>query len=84
MSIKTTKTGKDYCPGCNALIDHATSFDNNTPNPGDITICFYCAEILYFSEDMSVDILPDVLLNEMDEKTRAYISQVQKAIIFNK
>ena len=43
------------CPACKGLLDAATSLDDSDrPQPGDISVCFNCAAILEFDENMKL------------------------------
>jgi uncharacterized protein with PIN domain len=48
---------KDHCPYCNAELDTVSSTPANpeaTPRPGDLTLCFTCANPLVFMEGLKV------------------------------
>jgi hypothetical protein len=51
--METTKTEEQFCPYCGHVVD-AHSTDQGTPSPGDLSICFYCGEIMRFSEYLSL------------------------------
>lgn len=79
--MKTTKLGTDYCPSCDGILDTCTSTDGEeVPSPGDVTLCFYCGEVLQFTDDMSTQILPDVVIDSFDEEQKTYIRRLQNAI----
>jgi hypothetical protein len=48
------KMDENYCPTCESMLDGATATDGKTtqPQPGDITICAYCTEVLEFTNNM--------------------------------
>lgn len=91
-SQKTTKTSvltsdghhrflkPSICPLCGYTLDAATNADSGdkiAPKPGDVTVCFGCAGILEFTEDMGVR-LADVATLEPDH--RAFVYRVVKLI----
>ena len=42
------------CPACGNQLDACFGIQHNeTPKPGDLTICAYCAEPLVFTRDLS-------------------------------
>lgn len=45
------------CPNCNKLIDSATNMDGTeiSPQVDDISVCFYCGEILKYDKDLAVE-----------------------------
>lgn len=50
----TTKIPDTDCPYCGRLINAATGVDvGTTPSPGAVSICFYCGEILVFTDTLS-------------------------------
>lgn len=53
------KTGKlenePICPVCNEILDGYTSVSKDaSPEPGDVTICCVCAQVLEFTDDMQL------------------------------
>jgi hypothetical protein len=47
-------TPADCCPGCGYVFELASAVNGNEvrPEPGDVTICFACADVLVFGPDM--------------------------------
>jgi hypothetical protein len=78
--IKTTKLGKDYCPHCNEIIDACSSMEGATPEPGDVTVCFYCVSILQFRDDMSIQLLPDVVVDSFEDSFKKQLRLLQQSI----
>lgn len=79
--MSMTKMGNDYCPCCKALLDAASPAEGNkVPMPGDITICFYCAEVLMFSDDMELIKCPEVIIETLSEETQVQIFIVTETI----
>lgn len=51
--MTTTRLAPSHCPRCGKNLDAATApFAPVRPQPGDVTVCFYCATVLEFTEDM--------------------------------
>lgn len=50
---KTSKMPVSSCPCCGRALDGATG-DAPKPEPGDFTICLYCAEPALFDEDLQL------------------------------
>jgi hypothetical protein len=50
----TTRLPIDPCVECGKPLDAATFLmdDKVKPNPGDISICFYCGHMTVFTDDM--------------------------------
>lgn len=52
--MKTTETGVHPCPQCGAPNDMATSWGgDDSPEPGDVSLCVGCGTVLVFNDDMS-------------------------------
>jgi hypothetical protein len=68
------------CPGCQSKLDDATCSDGSgaTPQPGDLTVCAYCAMCLTFTEDLGVRVLgvQEVEALEPDERQALERAQV--------
>jgi hypothetical protein len=81
----STPTGTDYCPCCGHIIEAATNVDSElAPDPGDVTICLYCCNLLMFSDDMQLIKFPKVLFSTLSEEMRGKLSKVQQAIALAK
>jgi hypothetical protein len=50
VDVTTARTPEARCPYCDHLVDAASSLDKDftPPKPGDLTVCFYCAQELVF------------------------------------
>ena len=80
--MKTTEMPGEPCPECGDKLDRATSPKGETPEPGDVSICFNCGTILVF-DDKLVSKRPDdevELLLVMPLKTRSQLIQVQAEV----
>ena len=85
LSEKHTKTGKDQCPLCNHEIDAATGIDNDeTPKPGDVSICINCAGFLQYSSDMSLQELPKVVFESLDHEVQMTMKRARRVIMIMK
>ncbi len=79
--MKTTRLTADVapsCPTCQATLDGVTDPDGeNTPRPGDFTVCAYCQEILTFTDELGLR-----LLEEEDIKLLPlrFVSRIQSAL----
>jgi hypothetical protein len=78
--VKTTKLDgvAPLCPTCQATLDGVTDpAGENTPRPGDFTVCAYCQEILTFTDELGLR-----LLEEEDIKLLPlrFMSRIQAAI----
>ena len=48
------------CTNCHAKLNAtSSSSEEDSPNPGDITICLYCGHIMAYSDDMKLRDLTD-------------------------
>lgn len=65
---KDTKTGRQHCPCCNEVLDQTSSPDGAVPEPGDITLCGYCAVMLIFEADMAMRELTQIEFDLIDDE----------------
>ena len=72
-----------FCPSCGYTIEEHTSLDNTSakPRPNNLTLCFNCAIVLQFDENLKVKLPPIELIGSLDEETTLQISKVQDAIL---
>jgi hypothetical protein len=53
----TFRLPPDHCPSCGALIDAATDVEGpHRPEPGDNSICLYCASLLRYGADLRLEL----------------------------
>jgi len=68
------------CPGCGVPLDATTdpSDQNATPEPGDVTLCFYCETLLEFDEQLELrEIDIKTLQPEVQDLVVARLAQMQ-------
>lgn len=41
-----------FCPSCRGELTRAAGAHNTVPEPGDIMVCAYCAEVLIFDDQL--------------------------------
>lgn len=60
-------TRENTCPTCNYLTDTAVTPDGTPvmPEPGDVSVCIQCGEILQFDRSMKLHKISDAQLNEI-------------------
>lgn len=76
-----TDTGADLCPKCGQLLEAASALDGkSTPRPEDISLCFYCGEVLQFGSDLRLHVAPAGLLEELSEEQRRVVAVLQANI----
>ena len=51
--MKTTRINA-RCPLCDSLIEASTSETNETPDPGDISICYHCGCMCIYTDAMGL------------------------------
>lgn len=57
-----------HCPVCDSLLDGATGVNTDgPPEPGALTICFYCGAPLRFTAE-GFDLIPDAEAAALDAK----------------
>lgn len=75
--LRTTEMPSCFCPVCFKLLDAVTAFDDTSPDPGNYTVCFGCASVLRFSENMVL--MPSSLL-EIPEHSRLQFAQLVQTV----
>jgi hypothetical protein len=76
--IKSTRTPECICPSCGKVFDMATdATSDETPSPGDITICLTCGHLMAFTDDMTVRELTPKEMHEIAGDP--YVLALQKA-----
>ncbi len=79
--FKTFRTKKVNCFICGNTLDAATG--KAKPEPGDITICFYCGTLYRFDENLILQLASNeildpeekILINKMRLEAKLYHSQ---------
>lgn len=56
---------RPHCPTCKKMLDGFTAVDHEqNPQPGDVTICAYCNEVLQFTDDMGMKLASPEAIEE--------------------
>jgi hypothetical protein len=78
---RDVKLKDQRCPQCAELLDGATAMgEDAVPEPGDISVCCYCAEILQFDAAMHLVKCPEEALAKLDTERRGNLDLAQLAI----
>jgi RNase P subunit RPR2 len=64
---KLVPTRKQNCPVCGLSINASHNKHNESPEPGDVTICTKCHSLLQFDEAMGLEIAPQAVIDEVKE-----------------
>ena len=75
-----TTDAKPRCPGCQSLLNGATSVSTETvtpPQTGDLSVCVYCCLLLTFNSDLSPRVLKDKEYAELPEEVKQRLEVVQ-------
>lgn len=79
--MKTATTSvRLRCPACELEIRGMTGPANLKPTPGDLSVCWHCAELLTVTEGPGLRVLGAAELDELDETTRRRLLAVQRGI----
>ncbi len=79
--MKSVRTNREArCPACMKSLTGATSFDDATPSPGDLSICVYCMNVLQFQTDLTVRSLRADELAELPADMRAEVEKHQRTV----
>lgn len=66
----TTRLQAQPCPSCDARIDaHTAAHSTASPKPGDVSVCLYCAAILRYGDDLTLELVPDPERTELLEES---------------
>lgn len=77
----TTLLPRHGCPVCLQAVDAATDMAGDArPNPGDLTICAYCASVLEFDDELRPHQASASTLAEIDTQTSRKIEVLRQAI----
>ena len=77
----TIKMGKDHCPHCETLLDHATAIEkDHKVDVGDISVCIRCGGLNQFSDDFSLIKLNKEIFSQLDDKTKRQLHLAQEYI----
>ena len=80
-------TKPSYCTSCKKILDGTTCVNDEVkPNPGDITICMYCGNVMAFDDDLS---LRNLTIEEKhmvanDKVTQKLLSKIHLNPLFGK
>ena len=75
------KIKPSICPTCGKILDAVSAEDGTgSPEPGDITVCFYCGEILNFSDDMILEKISQELIDSFEKDFKDELLFIQKQI----
>lgn len=75
----------DHCPSCNTELDSVSSINTDEkPEPGSITVCIECAEILEFNNDLHLVKLSPLTLDSFDQDLFDQVIALRKLIIASK
>ena len=55
------------CPGCGTKVDCSTHFGDRRPEPGDVSICFYCASLLQFNNSLHLEAISEEELSRLPQ-----------------
>lgn len=80
--VTTVGLSTCLCPHCGVELNATTNInDEAPPRPGDLSICFYCAGFLIFSDKLALEKLSHEQLEDSDETARASIMEAKRRIL---
>lgn len=80
--MNSTRVPESHCPTCAKLLDSATSVsDASTPEPGDLSICFYCATLLTFDDNLVLQALGEDAFATLGEDLQRYLKQMRNRVL---
>ena len=61
------------CPSCSTKLDAATSVEGAVPKPGDLSVCVECGEVLQFTNDFSLERMPEEVWDQLPKKQQEFL-----------
>ena len=76
------KLKPNKCLKCGKVLDGCSSLEDDTlsPNPGDITVCYYCGEIYKFSKELDIEAVSKSEFKTFEKSLKKEIINIQKLI----
>ncbi len=71
---------ENSCPSCNYVMDMAGSVDGRPliPEPGDLSVCIRCGELLRFARGMKLHKMTDFQIKQLrSENPKAFLNLLQ-------
>jgi hypothetical protein len=83
---KSRRMPESKCTGCGKLNDAATPIDEEAamPNPGDVTVCLHCGNVMAFADDLSLRDLTDAEQREAAGDARIMAFQMARGMLETK
>jgi len=77
-------TRKAHCPTCGTELSGASPVEvrDALPDPGDLSVCLYCAELLEFNMDLTLSVLSANTIAALPADTRQALLRTQHFIRF--
>lgn len=60
----------NHCPHCGCSLNAASNQNDETPEPGDLTLCAKCRNWIEFNDDMKLIKTTDEHINEIDKSDK--------------
>jgi len=68
------------CPYCGKVLDGASNSKAEKPNPGDLSVCVYCAGLCQFTATLALERLPAATFEALPADDRAALREHQDAV----
>ena len=71
------------CPNCGKNLNAATGVTDNesSPRKDDLTVCYYCAEILLYGEDLQLIKCPKEVIDDLPKETVCDLKRAQIIVL---
>jgi hypothetical protein len=80
-SNNVTLLPEAHCPVCANKLDAASPTQGApAPEPGDVSICFYCTALLEFNENLIPELMSEETHKSLEPATLAELLRVRNAI----
>jgi hypothetical protein len=75
--MRDTKIPESTCPWCGEKLDGAASLEDQTPKPGDITICVECLNVSKFDQDLHLLKIEEAEKETWTPEERSKVARIQ-------
>lgn len=79
--VRTSRVPLKACPWCGELRDAATSFENASPRPGDVSICAGCGGLTKFDENLELVKVEEAEFQTWEPMDRLQVNTLRDAFL---
>lgn len=76
MKIEHYRMPPQLC-GCGKVLDAATGKDGHAPEPGNVSICWGCGQVLQFTAELGLQAMTDDEIATLPAEARTLLRKMQ-------